>query len=109
MVETLIVGAGPAGLAVAACLKRAGRTAAVVEREPTVGSTWRRHYDRLHLHTVKSHSALPHLPFPRDYPRYLPRARFVEYLEAYARTFEIAPELGVTVERAAPAAEGWRL
>jgi cation diffusion facilitator CzcD-associated flavoprotein CzcO len=109
MIETLIVGAGPAGLAVAACLKRAGREAGIVERERTVGSAWRRHYERLHLHTVKAHSSLPHLPFPRDFPKYVPRARFVEYLDAYASAFELRPELGVTVERAEPIDGGWRV
>lgn len=97
--ETLIIGAGPAGLAVAACLRRAGRALAIVEREQAIGPAWRRHYDRLHLHTVKRHSALPFHPFAAGDPTYIPRARFVEYLEDYARTFELAPELGVNVER----------
>jgi len=108
---TLIVGAGPAGLAVGACLRRAGCELAIVERERDVGAAWRRHYERLHLHTVKRHSALPYRPFAADDPKYVPRARVVAYLEDYARAFELAPELGVAVERAAPLPDGggWRV
>jgi indole-3-pyruvate monooxygenase len=100
--ETLIIGAGPAGLAVGACLRRAGRAFAIVEREREIGPAWRRHYERLHLHTVKRHSALPYMRFAAGDPTYIPRARFVAYLEEYARAFELAPELGVTVERIEP-------
>lgn len=108
--ETLIVGAGPAGLATGACLRRAGRDFVIVDGASAVGSSWRRHYERLHLHTARSHSNLPHHPMPRDWPTYVPRARFVEYLEDYARAFEIAPRFGEQVTRAEPAdGEGWRV
>ncbi len=108
--ETLIVGAGPAGLATGACLRRAGREFVIVDGADVVGSSWRRHYERLHLHTARSHSSLPHHPMPRDWPTYVPRARFVEYLESYARAFEIAPRFGERVTRAEPVdGEGWRV
>lgn len=108
--ETLIVGAGPAGLATGACLRRAGREFVIVDGADVVGSSWRRHYERLHLHTARSHSGLPHHPMPRDWPTYVPRARFVEYLESYARAFEIAPRFGERVTRAEPVdGEGWRV
>jgi indole-3-pyruvate monooxygenase len=107
--ETLIIGAGPAGLATGACLRRAGREFVIVDRADAVGSAWRRHYERLHLHTARSHSGLPHHPLPRDYPRYVPRERFVAYLEDYARAFELEPRLGETVTRAEPADGGWRV
>ncbi len=76
-----VVGAGPAGLAVAACLAERGVTALLLEASAQVGATWRRHYDRLHLHTHKGGSALPGLAFPSDYPRYPSREQFVAYLE----------------------------
>ncbi len=68
--DVLIVGAGPAGLACAACLARAGVGYRVVERAGSVGSSWRRHYDRLHLHTDRGHSGLPYYSMPRSFPRY---------------------------------------
>ena len=64
--DILVVGAGPAGLAVAATLKAKGRRPIVIDRATQVGASWRDHYERLHLHTVKSLSALPGLAFPAD-------------------------------------------
>jgi cation diffusion facilitator CzcD-associated flavoprotein CzcO len=97
--ETLILGAGPAGLAVGAALRRAGAPFEIVERGEAVGTSWRRHYDRLHLHTPKEQSALPFLPFPASVPRYPSRDEVIAYLDEYARTFELAPTFGVDVER----------
>jgi indole-3-pyruvate monooxygenase len=95
--HTVIIGAGPAGLAAAACLKRAGVEPLVLERADRVGAAWRAHYDRLHLHTPKSGSALPFLPYPDDYPRYPSRQQVIDYLEAYAARFGIAPRFGEEV------------
>lgn len=102
----LIVGAGPAGLAVAGSLRQRGLHATVIEQAAQAGSSWRQHYERLHLHTVKSHSALPGLPFPADAPRYVSRQGVVDYLEAYARHFAIEPLFGQTATRIEPGSGG---
>ena len=68
--NTLIVGAGPAGLAVAACLKQRGVPFILLEQGERVGRAWHDHYDRLHLHTSRGMSGLPGYPMPRSYPRY---------------------------------------
>jgi len=52
-----------------------------------VGAVWRRHYDRLHLHTDRNHSGLPGMPMPPDYPAYPSRAQMVSYLEATRLAF----------------------
>ena len=93
--DTLIIGAGPAGLAVAACLAQRGRRSLVIERADQLGASWRAHYERLHLHTVKEKSALPGLAFPAHYPRYVSRQGVVDYLSQYARHHAIAPRRGV--------------
>jgi cation diffusion facilitator CzcD-associated flavoprotein CzcO len=98
-VQVAIVGAGPAGLATAACLRKRGVDALVLEAERTLGASWRRHYDRLHLHTVKAQSHLPGLAFSAEVPRYPSRDEVVAYLEAYAAKFGIAPRTGVRVTR----------
>jgi cation diffusion facilitator CzcD-associated flavoprotein CzcO len=105
----VVVGAGPAGLAAAACLRRAGLEVVLLEKEQAVGASWRRHYDRLHLHTHRAQSALPHLPIPRHLPRYLSRDQVVAYLEDYARAFGLAPRLGEEVESLRRDGEGWRV
>ena len=92
--EVLVVGAGPAGLAVAATLKSKGRRPLVIEKSTQVGASWRNHYERLHLHTIKALSALPGLPFPDEAPRYVPRQGVVDYLAAYAAQAGIEPCFG---------------
>ena len=51
--EVIVIGGGPAGLATAAVLKDGGIEAVVLEKSDNVAASWRRHYDRLHLHTVR--------------------------------------------------------
>ena len=82
--ETVIIGAGPAGLACAAALRARGRRSIILEATNRLGASWRRHYDRLHLHTDKSHSALPGRPMPARFPKYPSRLQVIEYLESYA-------------------------
>lgn len=90
--KTLIVGAGPAGLAVAGRLRKAGITFTMLEQSNKVGNSWHNHYDRLHLHTIQKYSSLPFAPFPKDYPFYVPREKLVEYMENYATQMDIQPK-----------------
>jgi indole-3-pyruvate monooxygenase len=106
-VETLVVGAGPAGLAAAACLGRQGAPFTIVDQGTTVGSSWRCHYDRLHLHSDKHRSALPFLDFPREVPRYPSRDQVIDYLERYARIFGITPRLNECATSVKPSKDGW--
>ena len=94
---TIIIGAGPAGLAMAGQLAHRKLPFTVLEASEYIGFAWRNHYDRLHLHTVKQYSALPHLPYPANYPTYVSRLQLVEYLEQYAAHFDIRPKFGQTV------------
>jgi len=96
--HTLVIGAGPAGLA---CL--------ILEQGPAVAMAWRRHYQRLHLHTDKRRSALPFMPFPASCPRYPSRLQVIEYLEAYARRFELRVSFSHTVIEARRSGDGWQV
>lgn len=102
-----VIGAGPAGLAVAACLRKAGVDFIVLEKEELVGAAWHRHYKRLHLHTIKRLSSLPFRSFDRSYPRYVPRAEVIRYLESYAAHFDIKPRFGETVRSVRRDANAW--
>ena len=106
--DAIVVGAGPAGLAVAACLKTRGLDPVIFEKADAVGSVWRRHYDRLHLHTDRARSGLPGLPMPAAYGRYPSRAQVVSYLESYARTFGLAPVFNTPVRSLAREGPLWR-
>lgn len=95
----VVVGAGPAGLAIAYELQQRGYEYSVLERH-TVGYAWLNHYDRLHLHTLKQVSALPGLPMPRDYPNFPSAHQVHAYLETYARHFGLHIRSGVDVQHA---------
>ena len=107
--DVIIIGAGPAGLATAAALTARGLNAAILERCNAVGAVWRRHYDRLHLHTDRARSGLPGLAIPKVYGRYPSRAHVVEYLETYAAKFALRPVFNAAVRAVRRDGRGWRV
>jgi cation diffusion facilitator CzcD-associated flavoprotein CzcO len=106
--DVLVVGAGAAGLATAARLRRRGIEALVVDRGTAVGDSWRARYDRLHLHTPRVQSALPGLRIPRRYGRWVARDDMAAYLEQYAASAGIRPRFGVEVHRLERDGSGWK-
>ncbi|MEH0545046.1 NAD(P)/FAD-dependent oxidoreductase [Streptomyces sp. B21-105] len=106
-----VIGGGPGGLATAYALRAQGIRAVVVEKADGVGASWRRHYDRLHLHTTRRLSALPGLAIPRRFGRWVARDDLVRYLEKYAEFHELEIVTGVEVSRVerTPDGNGWLL
>ncbi|MFF3330429.1 flavin-containing monooxygenase [Streptomyces sp. NPDC002888] len=106
-----VIGGGPGGLAAAYALRAQGIRAVVLEKSDRVGASWRRHYDRLHLHTTRRLSALPGLPMPRKFGRWVSRDNVVRYLEKYAEYHELEIVTGVEVSRVerSPDGTGWLL
>jgi putative flavoprotein involved in K+ transport len=101
-----VVGGGPGGLSVAHALRARGIRAVVLERSDRVGSSWRHHYDRLHLHTTRRLSALPGLPMPRRFGRWVSRDDMVRYLEKYTEHHRLEIVTGVEVSRVERTADG---
>lgn len=95
----LVIGAGPGGLAAAAALRRRGVPAVVLERSDAVAASWRRHYDRLRLHTTRRLSGLPGLTIPRAYGRWVRRDDVIRYLEQYTEHHALDIRTGVEVKR----------
>lgn len=101
-----VVGGGPGGLSVAAALRARGVRAVVLEKSDRVGASWRRHYDRLHLHTTRRLSALPGLAIPRSFGRWVSRDNVLRYLEKYADFHQLEIVTGVEVTRLERTADG---
>jgi putative flavoprotein involved in K+ transport len=101
-----VIGAGPAGLASAAMLQRAGREVVVLERGE-IGAAWRTRYDRLHLHTVRWLSCLPGYRIPRSFGKWPARDRVIDYLRLYADRHGLEVRTGVEVTRIDRDGEGW--
>ena len=97
--QVVVVGAGPAGLAVAAMLGRRGVEPLVLERTDRVASSWRSRYDSLRLNTPRFTSTLPGYRMPRRYGRWPVRDDVVEYLEEYARRHRLRIQFGTELRR----------
>ena len=109
IIENLIIGAGPSGLAVAVRLRKLGIPFEILEKTDKAGIAWRNHYDRLHLHTDKKYSALPHLAFPADYPMFISRNQYIAYIDQYCEHFKIKPIFNQHVISVSKKGEYWEI
>jgi len=107
--DIVVVGAGSAGLATAALLRRGDFDPLVLEAGPEPGAAWRQRYDRLHLHTPRLLSGLPGRRIPRRYGRWVARDDLLAYLREYAGAERLEVRTNVAVERIDRAGESWRL
>jgi len=109
-VETVVVGAGQAGLASSYFLTARGREHVVLERG-RVAETWRsERWDGFCLNTPNWTLLLPGYEYEDDEPdAFAPLAGVVSYVEGYARSFAAPVREGVTVTRLSPAAGGYLL
>lgn len=94
--STIVIGADQAGLATGYHLAQRGVEFVILNAEARVGDEWRRRWDSLLLFTPARHSARPGLPHPK--PRaFLSKDEVAEYLERYAKHFELPVRDGVKV------------
>ena len=96
--ETLIIGAGQAGLATGYHLQRQGREFLIVDRNERVGDNWRCHYDSLKLYSPVKYDGLPGMAFPGDPWQFPGKDEVANYLEAYAGRFELPLRLRTTID-----------
>ncbi|KAL2318116.1 hypothetical protein Fmac_031992 [Flemingia macrophylla] len=95
----IIVGAGPSGLAVAACLSEHKVPFVILERSNCIASLWQnKTYDRLKLHLPKHFCELPLKGFPNTFPKYPSKYQFISYMESYAEHFNIHPKFNQMVQ-----------
>ena len=97
--DTVVIGAGQAGLSAGSYLKKEGRSFVILDANRRVGDPWRHRYDSLHLFTPARYIGLPSGRFPGD-PYAMPTGvEMADYLESYAERLELPVELGVRVDR----------
>lgn len=106
-VETLIIGAGQAGLSTAYHLRSRGRKCLVVDGNARIGDEWRARYDSLRLFTPAGRSGLDGLPFPGDRWAFPTKDEMADYLEAYAVEHELPVRLRSRVQRLTKGEEGF--
>src|SRR5438270_8224111 len=92
--EVIVLGGGQAGLTAGYYLAQKEIPFLILDAGMRVGDSWRRRWDSLELFTVGRYSALPGLQFPGDQERFAGKDDVAEYLESYARTFDLPVKLG---------------
>jgi len=107
--EAVVVGAGAAGIAVAAELGRRGIGTLVIERRDGVGGSWDRRYNGLRLNTVRWLSAPRHSRIPRAAGRWPTREAFARHLRNFAERERLTVELGTEVRRVDRREDGYAL
>jgi len=85
----LVVGGGQAGLAIAARLKQLKIDTLIVDREGRIGDNWRKRYHALTLHNQVQVNHLPYMPFPPNWPTYIPKDKLANWFETYADAMEL--------------------
>ncbi|MBM3818040.1 MAG: hypothetical protein FJW14_03325 [Acidimicrobiia bacterium] len=95
--DTIIVGAGQAGLAAGYFLSRVRSRFLLLDNSSEIGDSWRRRWDSLRLFTPNRYNALPGMPFPGN-PAALPTKDDVAaYLQSYAARFDLPVRLSASV------------
>ncbi|KAJ7144850.1 hypothetical protein C8R43DRAFT_1130275 [Mycena crocata] len=87
--DVLVVGGGHGGLSISGYLKALGVNFAMVDKQTTIGDSWSKRYDSATLHTTRIFSGLPFVPFPEDYPEYVPAKLIPPYYVKYVQDLQL--------------------
>jgi putative flavoprotein involved in K+ transport len=99
--DVVVVGGGQAGLAIAARLKQLQIDTLIVDREARIGDNWRKRYHALTLHNQVQVNHLPYMPFPPNWPVYIPKDKLANWFETYVDAMELNYWTGTAFENGA--------
>ena len=85
----LVIGGGQAGLSSAARLTQLGVDALIIDSHERIGDNWRKRYHALTLHNQVQVNHLPYMPFPPNWPTYIPKDKLANWFEAYVESMEL--------------------
>jgi putative flavoprotein involved in K+ transport len=109
MFDTLVIGAGQAGLAASYFLQRMGIPFTVLEASHTPTGSWPQYYDSLQLFSPARYSSLPGFPFSGDPDRYPLRDEVSAYLQSYAEHFQFPIRFNQKVARVEQGEAGFQV
>lgn len=96
-----IVGAGQAGLSLAARLEAMDIPYVLFEAGSCPGSSWRHaRYPSLYLHDPVWYQHMPYLEFPKTWPVYTPKDKLADWLDAYATLLDLNLQTNTKVSKA---------
>ena len=97
-IETVIIGAGQAGLATGYHLQQRSRPFVILDSASRVGDQWRQQWDTLKLYSPTKYDSLPGLKFPGDPWSFPTKDEVGDYLEQYASQFKLPIRFDTRVE-----------
>jgi putative flavoprotein involved in K+ transport len=97
--QVVVIGGGQAGLSVGYHLARCGLSFVILEANPRIGDSWRNRWDSLRLFTPAKYDGLVGLPFPAPGFSFPTKDAMADYLETYAKHFELPVRTGARVDR----------
>src|SRR4029079_2466227 len=105
--DTIVVGAGQAGLSAGYRLARKGLSFAILDADARIGDHWRDRWDSLRLYSPARYDSLPGMRFPAPSAHWPTAREMADYLEAYARRFDLPVRSGIRVDVVEPVDEGF--
>lgn len=99
MYETIVIGAGQAGLAVGYYLKQQKQSFLILDKAKEVGESWINRYDSLVLFTPRMYDALPGLSFEGEAHGFPTKQEIVRYLKQYASVFDLPLQFQTEVNK----------
>jgi putative flavoprotein involved in K+ transport len=106
-VQTIVIGGGQAGLSVGYYLAKHGMQFLILDANARVGDAWRNRWESLRLFTPARYSGLPGMPFPSHGGYFPSKDDVADYLENYARHFQLPVRNGMRVESVAKSGSGF--
>ena len=97
--EVVVIGAGQTGLSVGYHLRQRGVPFVILDAHERIGDVWRQRWDSLRLFTPARFDGLVGMPFPAPRHSFPTKDEMGDYLEAYAKEFDLPVRLGMRVER----------
>jgi putative flavoprotein involved in K+ transport len=97
-IQTIVIGAGQAGLSVGYHLSRRGLPFVILDAHGRVGDSWRMRWDSLRLFTPARFDGLDGMPFPADGDAFPTKNEMADYLESYATRFNLPVRHNVSVD-----------
>jgi putative flavoprotein involved in K+ transport len=98
-VQVVVIGGGQAGLSVGYCLRQQGLSFVILEANARIGDSWRKRWNSLRLFTPAKYDGLVGLPFPAPPHSFPTKDEMADYLESYARRFDLPVHTNIRVDR----------
>lgn len=107
--DTIVIGGGQTGLTLGHHLQRAERDFVILDAGERVGDAWRNRWDSLRLFTPARLNGLPGLEFPAERDQFVTKDEMADYLDDYARHFDLPVRLRTRVERVSRSGNGFEV